>query len=313
MFAAAVPLVSWNAMTSNAIEKSPILKKIPVWAIYSSDDRSIDFAREEFERVEKAGCNVKKSEFGICGHNAWTPAMLQADIFAWMLSRSKKDGEYVAVYDPGVNPDALKGIIDVASRDTSKPVLAPAIGQQEPANVPAAQAVQRVAPVEQPLRPVQVPRETDAEDEEGILSAVKIIEECDRPWAMTTESLYGLFAADWGNEGKSIPDFIVKSTSDELSRKLARSVGEDAAATEFVEACKSILLLQHKPMSSPWFETGGGRQRSDIKYSLSAKGQMFVRFLRTVKDSGGNSPKALELSKIASRTLEKIDLVLAKD
>ncbi|MDR1290085.1 MAG: hypothetical protein LBK06_02670, partial [Planctomycetaceae bacterium] len=87
LFAAAVPLVSWDALTDGALSQSPVLKKIPIWAIYSSDDNGIDQARTDFERVEKAGCNVKKSEFGICGHNAWTPAMLQADIFSWLLSR----------------------------------------------------------------------------------------------------------------------------------------------------------------------------------------------------------------------------------
>ncbi|MDR0705035.1 MAG: hypothetical protein LBF88_08605, partial [Planctomycetaceae bacterium] len=126
LFAAAVPLVSWRALTDIELQKSPVLKKIPIWAIYSSDDSGIDQARSDFERVEKAGCNVKKSEFGICGHNAWTPAMLQADIFSWLLSRAKKDGEYIAVVDANVNPDDLKGIVEVATRDPGKPKLAPA-------------------------------------------------------------------------------------------------------------------------------------------------------------------------------------------
>jgi hypothetical protein len=38
---------------------------------------------------------------------------------------------------------------------------------------------------------------------------------------------------------------------------------------------------------------------------------MFVRFLKTVKDSGGTA-KARELAKVAEKTLEKIDLVMAK-
>jgi hypothetical protein len=143
------------------------------------------------------------------------------------------------------------------------------------------------------------------------LSAARIIEECDRPWAMTSESLYGMFPADWGKEAEAIPDFVVNSSSDDLAKQLAKSVGEDAEAKDFVAACRSILSLTNKPMSSPWFETSGGRLRSEIQYSLSPKGQMFVRFLRTVKDSAG-SDKAKELSKVAAKTLEKIDMVLAK-
>ncbi|MGL4595384.1 MAG: hypothetical protein ACRCUY_11720 [Thermoguttaceae bacterium] len=125
-FAAAVPLVSWSALTDESLEKSPQLKQIPIWAIYSSDDRGIEEAREEFERVQKAGCNVKKTEFGVCSHNAWTPAMLQADIFSWLLSRAKKEGpngtEFVGLYEPIVSPDAMQGVVDVVKRE---PQLAP--------------------------------------------------------------------------------------------------------------------------------------------------------------------------------------------
>ena len=565
LFAAAVPLVSWSPLTDKSMEESPILKKIPIWAIYSSDDNSIDFAREQFERVESAGANVKKTEFGICGHYAWTPAMLQADIFAWMLSRAKDGERYYAVYDPGVDPDDMKGIVDVATRDTRpSPALAPAVdvsplaqrgaavvypyatddkdetdsvtnatvttisipkedlrvemplerlpaaaaervlaaeanrlteilvqfdlqldaltrtlrnpddpriiaairerdrvivqleavtqrqrAQRErdgvgppavgptgglmtlPALTPEvvvrmnldreqayyvmasryfsimdhafqnknkeeamahlerfARVFRRLPPPEQlhmttkllhsvqsaeaievleklldgipapsaaPVNggltppalapsyppsapapsytlpalapPLVVPQErggvsppVDPQERGGVsppvesstISAARIIEECDRPWAMTSGSLYGLFAADWDKEAEAVPDFIVNTDSDELAKRLARSVGEDAESKDFIAACRSILVLQHRPMSSPWFETSGGRMRSEIQYSLSAKGQMFVRFLRAVKDSSG-SEKARELSKIAERTLEKIDLVLAKE
>jgi len=93
---------------------------------------------------------------------------------------------------------------------------------------------------------------------------------------------------------------------------LARSVSEDPESKEFIAACRSILSLTNKPMSSPWFETSGGRLRSEIQYSLSPKGQMFLRFLRVVADSGNNSDKARELSIVAAKTLEKMELVLEK-
>ena len=640
LFAAAVPLVSWTSLSDDSMEQSPILKKIPIWAIYSSDDRSIDSAREQFERAEKSGANVKKTEFGICGHHAWTPAMLQADIFAWLLSRAKDGDRFYAVYDPGVDPDDLKGIVEVATRDTSPaPALAPAVESSSDGSPPALREVEvQVAPAQTQERgDVSLPvisasiseqqkqrlqeayenlskqqkqqfyveyqksqsqvlaafqgymqerlkaltaeqsperkREIEAEiqalvqehnrmvggmqiQEQGdvsppvvptaisdiqmryqekqaevraalqeeidvrlnafnaeqsperkrkieaeiqalvrehnrmvegmriqerggvsppvrlervitgglippalapevaermnrdreqaytmmavryfqmmnqsfgtdkkeeatahlerfarifrklpppeqmkltvillgigdmtteamevleklidaipaaqerggvsppvppppvriervitggltppapapptpappapmkepetpieratapvaapVISAAKIIEECDRPWAMTSESLYGMFPADWGKEAEAIPDFIVNSTLDELSHRLARSVSEDTESKDFIAACRSILVLQHRPMSSPWFETAGGRLRSEIQYSLSAKGQMFVRFLRAVKDSK-STDKARELSKVAERTLAKIDMVLAKD
>jgi hypothetical protein len=137
----------------------------------------------------------------------------------------------------------------------------------------------------------------------------KIIEDCDRPWAMTSDSFYGMFPADWSKEAATIPDFVVNSTSEDLAKKLAQSIGGDGK--DFVAACESLLKLENKPMSSPWFETSGGRLRSDIQYTLSSKGETFVRLLRTVKDSTGTE-KARELSRVAQRTLEKIDVIMAK-
>ena len=139
----------------------------------------------------------------------------------------------------------------------------------------------------------------------------RIIAECNRPWAMTSESLYGMFPADWDKEATAIPDFVANSSADDLAKQLAKSVGEDTESKDFVAACRSILSLTNKPMSSPWFETSGGRLRSEIQYKLSPKGEMFVRFLRTVKDSS-STDKARELSKVAEKTLEKIEMVLAK-
>ncbi|MCL2006335.1 MAG: prolyl oligopeptidase family serine peptidase [Planctomycetaceae bacterium] len=435
LFAAAVPLVSWTALSDVYLEKHPILKKVPIWAIYSSDDRSIDYARTEFERNEKAGANVKKTEFGICGHHAWTPAMLQADIFSWLLSRAKDGDRYYAVFDPGVDPDDMRGIVEVATRDTRPaPTLAPTrpappalfspfatmplrpentidardaadasgvvhftpeVQVQDPLShqrsrayiaiarayysagilflvkenqekaaevlanfertankipvgfrmallaelaehglphqniVPVLEVLERLLdeaagesrsfeirrapPLDYDTVSANVQERLQMNAASTAISAARIIEECDRPWAMTSESIYGMFAADWDKEAEAIPDFIVNLTSEQLSHQLARSFSEDPESKDFIAACRSILLLQHRPMSSPWFETSGGRLRSEIQYELSQKGQMFVRFLRVVQDSADRSDKARELAKVAERTLEKINLVLAKD
>lgn len=476
LFAGAVPLVSWRALKEDAIKKHPILKEIPIWAIYSSDDNGIEQARKDFARVEDAGCNVKKSEFGVCGHNAWTPAMLQADIFSWLLSRAKKDGEYVSVSDANVNPDDMTGVVEVALRAPGKPTLAatpierkdkptisvepmqtmttisapvavptppagvasvpmvgrpiaqmsrplvdvaplapgtvidhanrpfPApvpcseelreskdrayiqlanrylqtkdikgfervLGKVSPANRVAAisrilmqsidtitlQTIENILdrlsdqPTAQTSGPVTVdgqaipfvqPRIIIQEEEEEYLTGIpaepavveqaetkakadreaavaassdipgaKIVEDCDRPWAMTSESLYGMFPADWDREAKKIPDFIVKSTTEELSKTLLDSLKGNRR--QFKEACQSILDLENKPMSSPWFETSGGRLRSDIKYTLSAKGRMFVNLLVTVEKNPGGLKSRDDLKQI-DKTLQKIRLILGE-
>jgi len=386
LFAAAVPLVSWRALRPEVLEKNPELKKIPVWAIYSSDDNEIEEARADFARAEAAGCNVKKSEFGLCGHNAWTPAMLQGDIFSWLLSRAKKDGEYVAVTDANVNPDDMKGIVEVATRASGEaPKLAPeappaplvpeppkdAVAETrrrssgrpsgvtvelpvvpdlpvivrsvrhdvEPARHPAQDGLYAqlafgywkakdtesfkrtfaklsdrkkvevlegvlVSEVQHPQPNVAFLKEIEALIDElrteprpvvpansgdtvpGFLPGSKIVEDCDREWAMTSESLYGMFPADWDKEGKRLPDFVVKSTAEEFGRALR----DDPAKLKLV--CESILSLEYRPMSSPWFETSGGRFRSDIKYTLSAKGNVLGALLR--QSDQAHAKKALE-------------------
>ncbi|MDR1493665.1 MAG: prolyl oligopeptidase family serine peptidase [Planctomycetaceae bacterium] len=290
LFAAAVPLVSWRALQPEEIEKSPVLKKIPIWAIYSSDDSGIDHARESFEQAESLGCNVKKSEFGVCGHNAWTPAMLQGDIFSWLLSRAKKDGEYVQVLDVNVNPDDMKGIVEAATRDNRQPTLAPARSKPQ---------------ADKPVSSEEDEEENTVEIEtaDGKVQG-KIIEECERPWAMTSDSQYGLFAADWMREAKELPRFVVELSSDELSNRLAKSVSGDGK--DIAEVCRSVINGENKPMSNPLFETHGGRLRDEIEYSLSDKGKMLVRLLKTVKDS------QIDLADLAKKALEKIDLIAKK-
>jgi pimeloyl-ACP methyl ester carboxylesterase len=120
LFAAAVPLVSWQAMHDKSLREKPLLKKVPIWAVYSSDDHGIDFARKEFERMKDRGCRVYKTEFGVCGHRAWTPAMLQGDIFGWLISRAK-DGERFFVAEPSpTDPEKIGIFADVTEGDLKR-------------------------------------------------------------------------------------------------------------------------------------------------------------------------------------------------
>jgi hypothetical protein len=127
LFAAAVPVVSWEAMQESSLRAKPLLKKIPIWAIYSSDDRAIDYARKEFERMRERGCNVSKTEFGVCGHRAWTPAMLQGDIFGWLISRAKDGDRFFAAEPSPTSPEKIGVFADVTEGDLArKPTKAPA-------------------------------------------------------------------------------------------------------------------------------------------------------------------------------------------
>ncbi|GHT45261.1 hypothetical protein FACS189454_04460 [Planctomycetales bacterium] len=293
LFAAGVPLVSWRAWDESVLEEKPLLKKIPVWSIYSSDDRGIDLARENFERVEAAGCNVKKTEFGICGHNGWTPAMLQADIFSFLISRGKKDGEYVQVSDPTIKPEDMRGIVEVATRDTRQPRLAPPNPNQFP--------VGTAAPAETTAKETAA---VDVKMSDGNIAQGVMIEDCDRPWAMTSDSQYGLFAADWMKESKDLPKFAVDLPLEDLAKRFAQSVSGDG--TDVAETCRAILNLEHKPASNPFFTVTGGRLQSEIRYTLSDKGKMLVRILKLVQDSKDDKNA---LKPLAEKTLTKVNAI----
>ena len=120
LFAAAVPVVSWEAMHEKSLRENPLLKKIPIWAVYSSDDRGIDFARKEFERMRDSGCHVFKTEFGVCGHRAWTPAMLQGDVFGWLISRAKDGERYFAAEASPTSPEKIGIFADVTEGDLKR-------------------------------------------------------------------------------------------------------------------------------------------------------------------------------------------------
>ncbi|MDR0521775.1 MAG: prolyl oligopeptidase family serine peptidase [Planctomycetaceae bacterium] len=290
LFAAAVPIVSWRTWSEEAVKANPALKEIPVWSIYSSDDRDIDEARKNFETVANLGCNVKKTEFGVCGHNGWTPAMLQADIFSFMLSRGKKGSGYVQVDDPTVKPEEMKGIVEVATRDRRQPTLAP------PA--PNPNVGKGASGAERPGGESK----TEILTSDGEKVEARMIEDCDRPWAMTSDSQYGLFAADWMKEAKALPQFVVDLPLDQLSGKLSKSVSGDGK--DIAEVCRSIINMEPHPVSNPLFTTDGGRLRSDIKYALSEKGKMVERLLKTVAESKS------DLADIAGKALKKMTLIV---
>ncbi|MDR1960568.1 MAG: hypothetical protein LBQ54_16275 [Planctomycetaceae bacterium] len=492
LFAAGVPLVSWSTLRESELARKPNLKKIPIWAIYSSDDHGIESARENFAKAEAAGCNVKKSEFGLCGHNAWTPAMLQADIFSWLLSRGKKDGEYVSLGNTVVNPDDLQGIIEVAERDSRLPTLAPPnrktpgeetgqvpsialpgstlpppgiIGYAQSPSLPAqGSAPRQVLPlnVEQivvtrsggdatsgtsggtgvriagPPRSPQLPitlkdkyytklikayfdhfsnsdhvsvsslekaselfnrlslqakwnlldevfqkdqkdmsylqplqwdtlaqwidrtdaavppktyssenlrrindewrefwtpsnpdaaeqavpqavnspdvtaavsqarqqAQTSVETVKEVIKAAsqassetpsenatvrRVIEECEKEWEMSTTTLYGLFASGWNKESELVPDYVRTSTAQQLADKIIEIATNSKTNEEFDKLCDSVLKLDNQPMSSPWFETGGGRLKDDIRYTLSPRGRILMVIFVELSEMEGDS------------------------
>ena len=163
LFAAAVPVVSWEAMHEKSLRENPLLKKIPIWAVYSSDDRGIDFARKEFERMRDSGCHVFKTEFGVCGHRAWTPAMLQGDVFGWLISRAKDGERYFAAEASPTSPEKIGIFADVTEGDLKRePTKAVKPEQADKSNIQPS-----------PIAPTQKAPEANSSEKEEIERAAR--------------------------------------------------------------------------------------------------------------------------------------------
>jgi hypothetical protein len=77
-----------------------------------------------------------------------------------------------------------------------------------------------------------------------------------------------------------------------------------AAMKEF---CESFIRLDDIPLSSPWFETSGGRLQGRIKYALNDKAKPVVELLREIAGVQAESKK--ELVELAKKSLERIDAI----
>ena len=439
LFAAAAPMVSWQAIRDKFLQESPILKKMPIWAIYSSDDNGIDYARKEFQRIRDAGCNAHKTEFGVCGHRAFTPAMLQGDIFGWLISRGKEGNRfYVAESSPtspekiGIFADVTEGDLKrqptkavrpplvvvesrppaavaprpllrgdgdgisglraavisglraaVAFRDdykefpvrvVSAPVLAPVPYTSRPTassidrfreelvnryivsgdvqkalatadkvknrpelvafllrNCPASREVldyvdreldrmERQGALWQTGRRLTAPPaetfvpsgQQSAGPSEDTLQPIPANKkspktECGKEWAMSTTTLYGLFANGWDQEANRVPDYVVNETGKQLRDRLAKAFAENdlPAMKEF---CDSFIRLDDLPLASPWFDTSGGRLQSRIKYTLNDKAKPVVELLRDIAEVKAESKQ--EFVELAKKSLKRIEAIV---
>jgi len=86
MFAAAVP-VCGKADPA----KAKYIVKIPVWLFHGDKDRlvSVDYSRDMFEALKKAGGNPRYTEYEGLGHNSWDKAYATDELWAWLFAQRK--------------------------------------------------------------------------------------------------------------------------------------------------------------------------------------------------------------------------------
>ena len=86
MFAAAVP-VCGKADPA----KAEYIAKIPIWIFHGDKDAlvSVDYSRDTFEALKKAGGNPRYTEYEGLGHNSWDKAYATDELWEWLFAQRK--------------------------------------------------------------------------------------------------------------------------------------------------------------------------------------------------------------------------------
>ena len=93
----AFPVPNWHpaarAPEDPYTETDDGIGSVPVWAFHGDADRSVPVteSRKLTEALEKAGGNVKYTEYPGVTHNSWDRAYAEEELIAWLLSQ--RNGE----------------------------------------------------------------------------------------------------------------------------------------------------------------------------------------------------------------------------
>lgn len=106
-FAALVPVCGGivKPETAHSVRQSPLtanaqdpwaftasrVTETPVWIFHGASDDTIPPSESQRMRaeLEKAGGNVRYTEFPDVGHNAWDPAYADAELWSWLLKQQR--------------------------------------------------------------------------------------------------------------------------------------------------------------------------------------------------------------------------------
>lgn len=123
---------------------------------------------------------------------------------------------------------------------------------------------------------------------------------------MTTTTQYGLFPNGWDQESTHVPAYIVNENGRQLRDRLAKAfIKDDLPAMK--EFCESFIRLDDIPLSSPWFDTSGGRLKGRIKYTLNDKAKPVVEVLQAIANVKAESKQ--EFVELAKKSLARIEAI----
>jgi predicted peptidase len=71
------------------------LKNVPVWAFHGAKDPvvPVDATKEMVRALEKSGGNVKMTVYPEAGHDSWTEAYNNPELYKWLLEQKRKPRE----------------------------------------------------------------------------------------------------------------------------------------------------------------------------------------------------------------------------
>jgi len=67
------------------------MAKVPFWAFHGDKDNVVKLAEQQqtVDTLKKAGVDIKFTVYEGVGHNSWTRAYNDPDLYAWLLSKRK--------------------------------------------------------------------------------------------------------------------------------------------------------------------------------------------------------------------------------
>lgn len=85
-FAAAVPICGGGDPG-----RAEVLRDLPIWAFHGAADDvvPVEYSRGMVRAIEAAGGALRYTEYPAVGHDSWTPAFAEPELFPWMFAHSR--------------------------------------------------------------------------------------------------------------------------------------------------------------------------------------------------------------------------------
>ena len=86
-FTALVPMCAYGDG-----EDVPTLTHLPIWMFHNSGDPLVlsSFSRRMYDKLEAAGANVQYTQYGSFGHDCWTRAYNDPNLWTWIADQQRR-------------------------------------------------------------------------------------------------------------------------------------------------------------------------------------------------------------------------------